>query len=651
MKGVVLENKYRIDKKIGSGAFGEVFQGFDLNLKRNVAVKILSSVGVNDNFKKRFLREVESLAKMNHPNIVTVYDFGEYEVRPFLVMELVDGPSLQELILKTSLNIQQVCLIAKQVCEAMSYAHGQSVIHRDLTLKNIMLSEEKNENAQVKILDFGLVKLLGSNQTTGKSMMGTPLYMSPEQVTGSYVDGRTDIFAFGVGLYRLLNDYFPFEGEHPAALMYSIVNQEPKEFSANVPDDMRNIILKCLEKDPRNRYHSFSRVAEDLDTLGGTLLETQLPGATSLRGLDALAERSSKRNPYLTRVMISNPAEFFGRKREIRRIYSRLDAPHPQSISIVGDRRIGKSSLLNFIYNRKNRKRNMQSYEKSVFVYLDFQKSVDFDVPKFIDFVFNVFGYETERGRDYANREKTLDQFKEVIEELHEEGRRIILLMDEFEVITRNEKFEEEFFSFLRSMANSYRVAYVTSSCDELQRMCHNKDISGSPFFNIFSNLPLRPFSREEAMELVTVPSGTEGIPLQGYADRILELSGLFPLYIQIACSILFEHFIENPDMEPDWKQITESYNSEVYPHFSFIWNRMDGGRKKNLTRIAKGKSIDRKYQFINEELIRRGYVREWGEGLEIFSEAFRNFIIEQRGESESKSNFFSTLFKRNHGR
>lgn len=648
MKGEILGDKYRIEKRIGTGGFGEVYKGFDLKLKREIAVKILSDVGDEGGFKVRFQREIESLAKMNHPNIVTVFDCGEHNNRPFLVMEIVNGPSLHQLTARNSPSTEEVHLIANQVCSAMSYAHELDIIHRDLTLKNIMVTREDEKGMHIKILDFGLVKLLGSEQTTGKSMMGTPLYMSPEQITGSRIDGRTDIFTFGVDLYRILNGYFPFKGEHPAAIMYSIVNEEPQEFCGEIPDDIELIILKCLEKDPRNRYSSFSELGEELETIKVSRIDTKISTETTFTGLHVFSERSSKRNPYLNRVMISNPSDFFGRKKEIRKIYSRLDAPQPQSISIVGDRRIGKSSLLNFVYNRKNRKRNMQNYDNTIFVYLDFQRSVDFDVTKFIDFVFNVFGYETKAGRKYSEREKTLDDFKEVIEELNQDGRRIILLMDEFEVITNNEKFEEDFFSFLRSMANSYKVAYVTSSCDELQRLCHNEDISDSPFFNIFSNLPLKPFSREEAIELISIPSKIEGFPLEKYSGRILELSGYFPLYIQILCSIIFEYFIENPDKEPDWDTIVNTYRAEVNPHFSFAWDRMDEDEKKNLGKIAKGKKIDRKYQFINDNLIRRGYLEQLDNGeIRIFSRPFKDFIINDIRKGSSGKGFLSGLFKR----
>ena len=156
----------------------------------------------------------------------------------------------------------------------------------------------------------------------------------------------------------------------------------------------------------------------------------------------------------------------------------------------------------------------------------------------------------------------------EVIEKLNEKGKRLVMLMDEFESITTNPNFDMKFFSFLRYLANNFKVAFVTSSYNELQQMCHDKDIADSPFFNIFSNLLLRSFTREEALELIRVPSERETVPLAQYSDRILELSGLFPMFIQIACSNVFEYLVENEGSEPDWGEISTLFEDETRPHF-----------------------------------------------------------------------------------
>ncbi|MBU8922212.1 MAG: hypothetical protein KOO63_10385, partial [Bacteroidales bacterium] len=218
--------------------------------------------------------------------------------------------------------------------------------------------------------------------------------------------------------------------------------------------------------------------------------------------------------------------------------------------------------------------------------------------------------------------------------------------MDEFELITRNENFEMDFFSFLRSLANSFRVAYITSSRDELQQMCHDKDISDSPFFNIFSNLPLRPFSRDEAIELVTVPSEHEGVPLGSYAEKLIDLAGLFPFYLQMACCSLFDHLTDDPDAEPNWKNVTEMFEEEALPHYSFIWEKFDDSEKSNMSKIASGKSIDRKFHFVNENLVRRGYLIETDAGPLLCSDSFRNFVLRSGDVQTGRGRFSSLLGK-----
>jgi serine/threonine-protein kinase len=219
--------------------------------------------------------------------------------------------------------------------------------------------------------------------------------------------------------------------------------------------------------------------------------------------------------------------------------------------------------------------------------------------------------------------------------------------MDEFDAITTNPNFDMQFFSFLRFLANNFKVAYVTSSMHDLQQMCHDKEIADSPFFNIFSNLPLRPFSREEATELITLPSEHEGIPLAGHADRILELSGLFPLFIQMACSNAFENIIENDGGEPDWDQVTRSFVDEVTPHYSFVWESMDDNTRSNVVRIASGKAVDKKFHHVSEKLRRLGYLVDVDGRTSIFSRTFADFVLENAGATSSKKSFWGKLMGR----
>jgi serine/threonine protein kinase len=648
MIGNVLEGKYEIERLIGRGGFAEVYRGHDLSLKRRVAVKILSRPDSEGFQVAHFHREAEAMARLQHPNIVTVYAFGEHDGRHYLVMELVEGVSLQELVRGSPLSSAEIVRIGLQVSNGMAYAHGHGLVHRDLTLKNILVGQDEREQLLVKILDFGLVKALhDSFRTASQAFMGTPAYMAPEQIRGEMVDRRADIFSFGVCLYRLANGRFPFEAEHPAALLYLIVNEETLHFETAVPVELCDIIRRCLQKDPRSRYSSFGELEADLlvlqsdDADGDSTLPVSAPTYSSL------IDRSSKRNPYLNRVMIENPTDFIGREKEVRRIYSRLDAPHPQSISVVGSRRIGKSSLLNFIYNRRNRRRHMRNHENAIFAYLDFQSDADFDVPRFINFLLSTFGFETGEGSGYRTRKSSLDELQTAVKELQDRGKRIVILMDEFERITRNDKFDASFFSFLRSLANRYKVAYVTSSGAELQQMCHARDIADSPFFNIFSNLPLRPFSREEALELITRPSQTEGLPLGEHAEAILTLGGHFPLYLQMACSATFEHLIAQPDSVPDWGRVQEAFLDEACPHFEFTWERLEEQERENLRRVAYGRRIGRKFAYVSEGLERKGYLQRHDEGWRLFSEPFQVFVLRQTDRRSYASHWLARLFRK----
>jgi serine/threonine protein kinase len=641
----ILCNRYRLNNVLGRGGSAIVHRAFDEKLKRDVAVKLLDPNRTTDAFLTRFKNESEWMAGFSHPNIVTIFDAGEHQGAPFLVMELVTGKALLDIAPPSPLPAERVCTLLLPVCKAMAYSHERDILHRDLTLKNIMVEDPTVELPVVKVLDFGLAKLLNSDFQTTAHLLGTPCYIPPELANGQQVDHRSDIFSFGVCLFRLLNGIFPFFAEHPTAIIYQICKEPPPDFHPGTPGELRDLCLACLAKNPNERPAGFTEVGATLERMLATGFSRDLADTIDLDYCES-PSGDDHRNPYLSRVMIKRPTDFIGREREIRKIYSRLDAPHPQSISIVGERRIGKSSLLNSIYNRANRKQYMSHDNDAIFVYLDFQSRADFTVPKFIEFLSSVFRFENRIAAEPTGQPNSLDWLHDTVRSLHESGRRIILLMDEFECITRNTSFDAAFFSFLRSLANSYRVAYVTSSCDELQNMCHNKDISDSPFFNIFSNLPLRPFTPAEARQLIIEPSEQKGITLAAHTQQLLDMAGCFPFYLQIACSCLFEFLAEDRYRDVDWKVVTRAFLDEVEPHFGFVWDQMDGPEKENLRRVALGQNISRKYEFVNEDLLRRGYLFDSEGQTALFSRCFREFIL-ARNEGDQDKGFFSKLWNR----
>ncbi|MEJ2544524.1 MAG: adenylate/guanylate cyclase domain-containing protein, partial [Calditrichaceae bacterium] len=246
------------------------------------------------------------------------------------------------------------------------------------------------------------------------------------------------------------------------------------------------------------------------------------------------------KNPYMNRVMIRNSEDFFGRKKEISKIYSRIGSTRPQSVSVVGERRIGKSSLLSFIYNPTTRRQYLQEPDKYVFLFVDFQEKRGIDIPEFFATLYGCLIREFNNQLE-IKLNPDYDGFRKIVQYLDGEGLKLIFVFDEFELITKNKNFGTEFYSYVRSLANNFNVAYLVSSGRNLQTMCHSREISDSPFFNIFSNIRLGQFNIEDATELISVPSKRSGYPLDAYVDTIIEFAGFYPFFIQMACAPFFE--------------------------------------------------------------------------------------------------------------
>ena len=261
---------YKILKKLGEGGMGEVYLAYDTELDRKVALKFLPTQYTSDpEIKTRFKREAKAAAALNHPNIITVYEVGEYENRSYIAMEYVEGQSLAELLDKEGkdLSFERIRDIATQVCEGLSKAHEADIVHRDIKPANILIDKD----GRVKLADFGLAKLKGMSKLTKEaSTLETVRYMSPEQTRGEEVDFRSDIFSLGVVLYEMIAGQLPFRGNYEAAVVYSIMNEEPEplaRYKAGVPAALQMIVDKVLRKDPRTRYQSAADMGADLKAL------------------------------------------------------------------------------------------------------------------------------------------------------------------------------------------------------------------------------------------------------------------------------------------------------------------------------------------------------------------------------------------------
>ena len=339
-------------------------------------------------------------------------------------------------------------------------------------------------------------------------------------------------------------------------------------------------------------------------------------------------------NPYLNRVMIREEEAFYGRRRAVAWIFSRIGASPPQCISVVGDRRIGKSSLLYHISQRSVRESHLAEPAKYAFVSMDFQERRSIELPDFFRSLFGLLGEEMGE-EDPIEAPPDYEGFRRVLSHLNRKGMRLILLLDEFESVTKNPNFGADFFAFLRSMANTQEVAYVTSSARNLQALCHTQEIADSPFFNIFSNLPLGPFGRREALELIEKPSAQAGIPLRGYADALLKMAGRLPFFLQIACSAFFDHLSEREGEPVNLDEVKEAYLEETGVHFQYIWEQFDPEQRKSCWDAVQGSRIPPEREYVLRELVRRGYLVKEEEGYRLFSCVFGEWMRE-RGLQEA---------------
>ncbi len=256
---------YKILEKLGEGGMGVVYKAQDTKLKRIVALKFLPHhVNATSEEQARFLQEAQAAATLNHPNVCIIYDIKEEQQQQFIVMEYVDGVTLRKKLAGGPLKIEDAIGYALQAGDALLEAHGKEIVHRDIKAENIMV----NSKNQIKVMDFGLAKLKGSLKLTKtSSTVGTLAYMAPEQIQGGEVDARSDIFSFGVVVFEMLTGRLPFRGEHDAAMMYSILNEEPESIHQYLPDaspEIIHIMSKSLDKNPDDRYQSVSEMIVDL---------------------------------------------------------------------------------------------------------------------------------------------------------------------------------------------------------------------------------------------------------------------------------------------------------------------------------------------------------------------------------------------------
>jgi serine/threonine-protein kinase len=284
--------RYRIDGEIGRGAMGAVYLGRDPQLGRQVAIKTLA---LGREFageklaeaRRRFLREAETAGRLQHPGIVTVFDAGETGELAWIAMEYVKGVDLQQYAVPGRLlPVPQVLEVVARVADVLAYAHSQGVVHRDIKPANVML---ELASGQVKVMDFGVARLDDASRTRTGIVLGTPAYMSPEQLAGRHSDGRADLYALGVTLFQLLTGRLPHEASAMAELMRQIVNDaapDVRTLRPELPEALAGVVALALQKRPEVRYADGVQMAQDLRAVAAAMLAPPMSGPSASEGFE-----------------------------------------------------------------------------------------------------------------------------------------------------------------------------------------------------------------------------------------------------------------------------------------------------------------------------------------------------------------------------
>ena len=352
----------------------------------------------------------------------------------------------------------------------------------------------------------------------------------------------------------------------------------------------------------------------------------------------ALPPLKRRGNPYLNRVMIPHPDLFHGRQAAVKRIMSRISATRPQSISIVGERRIGKSSLLNFLNFPRTRIELLENPENFLFCFIDFQQ---YRVLKEKEILALILSRLEQEYAEVLSFQVSPDHegMRRLCEQLAAAGGRLIFCFDEFETVTKNEQVGPEFYSCFRSLANNYPVAFITASGRNLKDMCVSHQIADSPFFNIFAHQHLNLFREKEARDLIAGPSEAHGLPLAPVADSILSLGGRYPFFLQIACAAWFEFLDSEGENAENFREgktpreVLAFFREEAETHFEYVLETFSPEETAALKAVAgdaaaaAASAATAAVATHQETLARKGYLVEEEPGsYTFFSAEFERF-------------------------
>src|SRR5687767_6598617 len=357
MIGQNLSNRYSIKSELGRGGMGVVYRASDPLLNRDVAIKLIPPTLLNPETEQRFQREAQLVAQMDHPAVVPIFDYGKHEGSLFFVMPVVEGTNLRWFHRDATLTLGEVIDIGIQVAEALEYSHSRGVSHRDIKPENVMVVRE-DSRLRVRIMDFGLARGAAESRITKTgTIAGTLSYMSPEQVAGSNIDHRSDIYSLGTVLYECLTGEPPFAGELQS-ILYRIVHEIPqpmRSLGADIDEDLEAVILNCISKEAGKRPQRAAEVADSLRRYQTRLHQSDL-----------------SKSVVLTKILLTpRPAlsPFIGREKEQRELQKRLNTAisgECQFVVVSGEPGVGKTRLLDEIENLAKARKLLLLHGRSI---------------------------------------------------------------------------------------------------------------------------------------------------------------------------------------------------------------------------------------------------------------------------------------------
>jgi serine/threonine protein kinase/energy-coupling factor transporter ATP-binding protein EcfA2 len=597
-------------QELGRGAMSIVYKAYQPALNRYVAIKeLVSQADLLDEDTERFRREARSIAKLDHPNILPVYDFYPEVDRAYIVMKYAAAGSLADQLNEAKLpfDLAKAVEIVIDIGRALGYAHRQEIIHRDIKPANIFMGEDD----WPLLGDFGLALTRGKTSTEEAGLTGSTDYVPPEQILDAgKADRRSDIYSLGVVLYHLLVGKVPYAEEAHAGdrLVKRLTQGVPAPRSRNPRISMKveQIVLRATASSPGDRYQTAEDLVEDLE-------------AALLDGDTALSIRAIKDNPYVYGDPIRVKKAFIGREDELEQIIRAVTKLPKQDVFIVGERRSGKTSLLYRVQERLNRP------FVPVYVVLNMSEPRTESVLEFIlhRIVHSLVEQEILDKDEWEKHRLSHVHFVDNVREIIIAAKailvnvRIVLLIDEAEYLLKVEPYPSGIWGAFSRFADSLRGRHIVDERlhNVLRAALQSREIGNdlcavvagttdlstyfsqqsSPFFNHFRFVPLKPLTIEETLELIVRPASSSGcFYSQGAIQRITALSGRHPYYCQALCYEAFDHALQAGRMvigDTDVSIVENKVVADLFEGFrSSYWYRANQTEKQFLRALAHAK-------------------------------------------------------------